>query len=281
MTDTARKVEGLIEATIEQKQGKGFRNHLGASIIGRECPRQIWYIFRWAKQSRVKARILRLFDRGNEEEHRFLRYIRGAGIVALELDPATGKQFRISDHEGHFGGSLDAILRFVPGWPDEDLLAEFKTHGDKSFQELKKKGLRAAKREHYVQMQIYMHKRKLKAGLYFAVNKNDDEWFVDLVLYDEATAQQYLDRALKIIQINEPPIRISESPNYFACNWCDYQQICQYGAPAAFNCRTCQHVRPVAGGGEEGVWHCTCYDVNLTEAQQKMGCQSRLPIIMS
>ena len=36
-----------IYADYEARQGDGFRDHLGASIIGKSCARALWYDFRW------------------------------------------------------------------------------------------------------------------------------------------------------------------------------------------------------------------------------------------
>src|SRR6266853_4197332 len=44
----------ILRHTISQAEdaysveSDGFRSHLGASIIGNDCYRQIWYMFRWA-----------------------------------------------------------------------------------------------------------------------------------------------------------------------------------------------------------------------------------------
>lgn len=57
-----------------------FRAHLGGSMIGRACDREIWYGFRWAKRPTFPGRILRLFGRGHLEEFRFVQYLARIGI---------------------------------------------------------------------------------------------------------------------------------------------------------------------------------------------------------
>jgi hypothetical protein len=47
-------------------------------------------------------------------------------------------------------------------------LLEIKTHAKKSFDELAKKGVKEAKWQHYVQMQVYLKGLNLKQALYFA-----------------------------------------------------------------------------------------------------------------
>lgn len=55
------------------------RSHLGASQIGGRCARQAWYGFRWAYQENALGRTRRLWDRGHEEEHRLVRWLRASG----------------------------------------------------------------------------------------------------------------------------------------------------------------------------------------------------------
>lgn len=268
------KTLAAIERRIEERQSSGFRRHLGASVIGRECARELWYIFRWAKAVRHRARLLRLFDRGNLEEERFVRWLRDAGIHVVTHDPTTGKQVRIEDHNGHFGGSLDSSLFDTPDFPMEWVLGEFKTHNNKSFNEVVKKGVRKEKWEHFVQMQIYMHYTGMRAALYFAVNKDNDEIHLEIVEYEKEIALGFIERAGKIIESPHPPVRINDNPSWYKCQWCDFKKVCHDGEPKAVNCRTCVHARPI----ENGAWLCQQYSYVLTEADQRRGCTSHTPI---
>lgn len=267
------KVQTSVDRVLEERQSNGFRRHLGASVIGRECARELWYMFRWAKQVRHKARILRLFSRGDLEEERFVKWLRSAGVNVQDRDPETGKQFRVEAVDGHFGGSQDAKLQFVPDMEDlyQWIVGEFKTHNDKSFKELKKKKVYKAKFEHYVQMQIYMYLTGLAAALYLAINKNNDELYTELVYLDEPFARSYIDRAEKIIYAQTPPERISESPGWYKCKFCDFNDVCHNGIQKSTNCRTCIHSRPAPNAE----WICTLYDgYVLSESDQQRGCTS-------
>lgn len=264
---TSKTHEAMARA-LEQRQGSGFRKHLGASIIGRECARQIWYTFRWAWRTRFSARVLRLFDRGVREEQSLLQALRRAGVHAVDVDPTTGEQFRVSDHAEHFGGSLDAKLFDAPDFPGIWVLGEFKTHSNKSFNAVKKQGIRTAKFEHLVQMQIYMRYAKLPAALYFAVNKDNDELFIPTVEYDEAIAERYIARAASIIVATEPPPRVNDSPGWYLCKFCDYRTVCHEHIPKEKNCRTCIYARPI----EAGAWFCLEFDYTLIEENQRRGC---------
>ena len=134
-----------IYADYEARQGDGLRDHLGASIIGKSCARALWYDFRWVTPSRHSGRLLRLFETGQLEEDRLVRNLRATGATVLEVDPETGRQFRVEAHGGHFGGSLDGVAIGILEAPKTWHVLEFKTHGVKSFTELTAKGVVQAK----------------------------------------------------------------------------------------------------------------------------------------
>ena len=258
-----------INRQIEVTQGAGFRRHLGASVIGRSCPRQVWYIFRWARKVYHHARLLRLFNRGDREEPRLVKLLRQSGVHVLDKNPDTGEQFRIEDHNGHFGGSLDGKLFDTPEFPWQWILGEFKTHNDKSFQDVKKQGVEKSKFEHYVQAQIYMRYEKLPAAIYFAVNKNDDEIYTQVVMYDEAVALKYSERALAIINAERPPDRpANASPGWYICRFCDFIDVCHHHERKELNCRTCVYAEP----STEAKWRCRKFNCHLSEQEQRKGC---------
>ena len=313
----ATKTLFAINKQIEQDQGAAFRQfekavfphmsdayrgaennphrqHLGASGIGKDCARAIWYSFRWFTKPHFDGRILRLFNRGHLEEARFIAMLLAIGVEVFQQD-ANGKQYRISDMGGHFGGSGDGVGIKVPDIPDGmPSLLEFKTHNDKSFTKLAGKsyskfvegvldpkapqvafdgeGVASAKYEHYVQMQVYMRKMNLNVGLYGAVNKNDDHIYLELVMPDPLLADQFIDRAKQIIRVHaEPPKKINNSPGWFECKYCDHRPVCHLGAVPERNCRTCHFIR----ARENGTWECIEPKMpkdSLTEEQQMAGC---------
>lgn len=254
-----------------------WRDHLGASLIGRECARELWYSFHWTTLKRFEGRMIRLFNRGHLEEPRFVALLMSIGCEVWQVDE-NGKQFRIKGHKGHFGGSLDGVVRGLPDIPDRPVLAEFKTHGEKSFTKLVTAGVQIAKPEHYIQMITYMGKYNLPWGIYMAVNKNNDEIHAELVEFSQRVFNQYQDRAAMIIDSSFPPPGISTTPGYFKCKFCDHVKTCHLNALPAMNCRTCVH----SIAGENGEWFCVepmadaafGDKVPLTPENQRLGCPS-------
>jgi hypothetical protein len=243
-----------------------------------------------------KGRILRLFERGQREEASLAGYLRTCGVTVVD-GPPEGGQFGFSDCSGHFGGSADGMLSGLEAIAPEVVLdgpglAEYKTHGEKSFIDLAGKledyrkyitnpklqfpgkGLLSSKPEHYVQMQVYMHYLGLKWGLYVAVCKNTDDLYMEIIYYKEELARQYVDRAGKIIFAQHPPAKITQDPSWWECKFCDFREICHYGHPPAKNCRSCIYAAPV----EDGQWACTAFHQIIPGDFIPVGCDRWDPI---
>lgn len=249
---------------------EGHRSHMGASLIGGKCARAIWYGFRWTTKKKFPGKTLRLFNRGHLEEARFIALLLMIGCQVYQQDE-NGKQFRISDAGGHFGGSGDGVVINCPDLPaGTAAVIECKTHGEKSFTALVKAGVREAKPEHYVQMQVYMRKMSLPAALYMAVNKNTDELHLEIIHLDVDTADTFVQRGVELVFMDTAPRKLNSSPGYFECKWCDHRPVCHLGQAPDRNCRTCAYSRPAP----DGTWQCgnpVCAGT-IDKALQLTGC---------
>lgn len=262
------------------------RTHLGASGIGKECARQIWYGFRWVgknipteKESQDRTRMQRLWNRGHLEEGRFIAMLRAAGTRVVQQD-ASGKQFRFTDYHGHYAGSIDGVLFDCPDSPDgSNGLFEAKTYNDKRFKDLSNNGVEQSDWTYFVQMQQYMMKRKLTWALFLAVNKNDETLYGEIIPFSAEVAYKFRDRAINIVLAEEAPPKLrNASAGFFKCKFCDFTQTCHLGKPADENCRTCTYSKPLPQMGEDdkGLWGCTRDigpPVALDKAAQKAGCE--------
>ena len=268
---TSCPTRDAIFAAYEADTSDGFRSHLGASLIGKECERALWYDFRWTTKARFPGRVLRLFETGNREEERLVRNLRRTGATVVEVDPQSGRQFRVAAHGGHFGGSLDAVAINLIEAPKTWHVVEFKTHAQKSFTDLATKRVRESKPQHYAQIQVYMLLTEISRAIYLAVNKNTDDLYVERIELDKAFAAQLLEKAGRIIFAQNPPARINEDPAWYQCRFCDHADVCHGKQAAEINCRTCLHATPIDGG-----WHCARHNKSLTEVDQRTACELHL-----
>lgn len=260
------KIEDAYRASED-----GYRSHLGASLIGRDCAFELWLGYRWTEKAKFPERILRLFNRGHLEEAHFLAMIISAGLEVW-YETEEGGQFRFSDVDGHFGSALDGIIK-IPELEGAPAYTEFKTHNDKSFKALiKGEGVQNSKYEHYVQMQVCMHKYNLKYGVYFAINKNDDTIHIEIINYDEVTAKGYIQRARGIIYAEDAPPRISNKVSFWKCKFCNKADICHRKKLPDINCRTCAYSSPM----KDGTWSCSKFGCTLTKELAQEGCAKHI-----
>jgi len=258
-----------------------YRSHLGASVIGGDCARAVAYGYRWAHKRPPRgkkgedpvvahSRMVRLWNRGHLEEARFIAMLLTAGIQVIQQDE-NGAQYRFSALGGHYSGSGDGFLLGVPDLPPGvPCLGEFKTHSEKSYDELVKKGVRLAKRTHYVQMQTYMGKFGLQYALYIAVNKNNDMFYCEIVMYEGETDKVYMERARRIIYDPGLPERLrNASPGLHTCKYmCDFPLVCFGTEKPDRNCRTCANGFAMP----DGTWQCAPRNHTLSKEEQIAGC---------
>lgn len=250
---------------------KGHRLHLGASLLGDPCERKLWYSFRWALDIEFNGRILRLFDRGQREEQTFTDELRRIGIKVLDT-AQDGNQWRFADCNGHVGGSMDGAAIGFDECPTVWCVAEYKTHGEKSFKTLQDKGVKIAKPLHYAQMNLYMYWSGMTKAFYLAVNKNTDDLHGEFIDYDKSLAVDLIAKAERIVNAKTAPARMTTDPSYYGCKFCDFAHTCHQDAVGAVNCRTCVHSTPI----ENAQWHCNRADAVLSEDNQREGCEQHL-----
>jgi len=276
MHTTVAKIYQAYENDAEE----GNRPHLGASLIGHACERYLWMTFRWVDSKKFSGRMLRLFETGQLAEARFTANLRRIGVQVHDTTP-DGKQWRVTDLGGHFGGSMDGAGCGFPEAPKAWAVLEYKTHGDKSFNELVKNKVQKAKPQHYAQMQVYMGYTGMERAMYMAVNKNTDDLYTEWVHFDPVEFAKLKARAERVIKANEPPLRISKDPSWYVCKMCDFHEHCHGEKAPAVNCRTCAHSTPELDG--DGRWSCAPHgDEAWKHVSMAKGCKSHryIPILL-
>lgn len=262
-----RLIEMIDAATVERYGKEKPRLYLGASAIGRECERRLWYQFRFMAAEKFEGRILRLFQRGHREEAYAIGNLRAAGCEVNETDPTTGRQY--SFLTSGFGGSCDGIIESgVPEAPEKRHILEVKTHSKKSFDALIKDGVEKSKPQHFVQMQVYMAAFDVDRALYYAVCKDDDRIYVERVRHDPKVSQWAVERAQRVIFDTRIPPKLSNDPTWYQCKYCPAHALCHKGAEPAKNCRTCTH----GSMQVDNAWKCAKWNADVPAEAQAEGC---------
>ena len=291
-------------------------NKLGAlspSVLGGECMRKIWYQYRWIAPRMFDPRMSRLFNRGHIEEPRMQALLLQAGVAVVSKDKTTGKQIKVRLLDGYIEGSIDAVLRNVPGFdPKKVLHGEFKTHSFDSFAGLKKNGVQHAEMlDHYSQIQLYqtgLRPKGIDTTLYLATCKDNDDLYAEIVHFDPMESDRMLGRAQLLLTTRKPPPRVSKTASFWMCSGskkqkededkrvaarsfvlgdetrrhvgCDYFAQCWQNAEPSRHCRTCMHFTPVGnpefGIKGDGAYECTSplkRKHRLTVVDQQAGCE--------
>lgn len=256
----------LIDKWHEEHQNEKPRPYLGISMIGHECPRYIWLMFRWAVREKFSGRMLRLFRRGQLEEAQIAMDLQRIGC---KITHAGADQFEVS-FGGWVKGYIDMIIEEgLPAAPKKEHVVECKTHNNDSFKELLKKGVKEAKPRHWAQMQCYMLGKKTDRALYYAVNKDNDAIYTERVRLARADAQELVKFGENLATDPFLPLPLSKDPSFYKCKMCSCWEFChKTHQTKELNCRTCRHFSAFEGGE---AW-CGLYKIEIPYENQLMGC---------
>lgn len=255
-----------IKDAYRGEEEKARRSHYGFSGAGDPCERALWFRWRWMdrnefafvdpegdEKDHIRAAAMhRLVNRGHLEEARFLALLE---MIGVHIEDPTEGQERVSLFNGHAASALDGVLYNVPCAPNEWVLGEFKTSNDKNFKDLKNHGVFKKKLAHYVQMQLCMAVRGIHKCLYMVVNKNDDEIYTEMVIFDPAFAAVEIAKIQRVMFSPSAPRKISNDPAWFECKFCDSHAFCQLKTwKPERNCRNCVAAVPDTSSAN---WRCT------------------------
>lgn len=260
-----------ISAKIDkwyEDQPQKVRFHLGASGLGHDCERKIWMDFRWAKPEQFPGRVLRLFERGQNEEGQIVKWLKSIGVKLTR----TEEDQVFLDIGCHVGGSIDGLIEGgTPGAEKSRAILEIKTHNKKSFEELLKKGVKEAKPMHWVQMNTYAYASGIDRMLYFAVCKDDDRIYTEWLHLDQDVALKSIEKGQRLATQDEMPPPLSENPSWYQCKWCNLHGFC-HGEDEIKNthCRVCRY----ATACDDGTWYCEHHGGEIAPEYQVQGCKA-------
>lgn len=265
------------DAALEAKAlAEKPRGYLGMSQIGESCARKLWYSFRWAGREAFKADTLKRFADGHRTEDLVIDRLRLVEGLDLFSTNEAGGQLRVTDHGGHFSGHLDGTVEGLLQAPKTRHVLEVKCVSDKKFTEFKKavadlgekQALRKWNPVYYAQAQAYMHYTGLHRHYIVVATPGGRDWTSARTEYNAADALQLVTKAKRIIDAQEPPDKISNTPSWYECKWCAFSPICHNNEMPARNCRSCLHSEIQS----EGRWFCQRWGKQLSHDEQAEGC---------
>lgn len=214
----------LIDMAISQRSlSQKKRDYLGASMLGEECDRKLWYDFHEPVPVE-DPRVQRIFDMGNLIEDYLVELLKDAGVKVFAVD-ANGEQFGFVD--GPVAGHSDGVAIGLPEMPENTpALLEFKSCNAKNFKAFKDKGVRAHNYKYFVQMQVYMRKLNLRYAMFIAMNKDTQELYFEVVELQDSIAGHFILRGKEIAETKELPNRKYVSDTFYKCKFCNHRKKC-------------------------------------------------------
>lgn len=203
---------------VQSRDDRQTRDYIGASGIGAECPRQIWYEYKGTKAEEVPTKTRRTWAIGRHLEGLVLDWLTEAGI---EID-RTWYDLEAKEMP-FFRGHVDSVW-IKKGKPFA--IIEIKTAKDASFNIFVKKGVQSWNPQYYAQIQSYMGMSGIHNAYILALNKDNSEISDELVTFDEGFYQQLCRKAFLIANTDSIPPRINNSPLWFLCKMCKFNKVC-------------------------------------------------------
>ena len=210
------KLTKLIEKNQEQVKDDE-RNYIGASSIGSDCLRQIWFQFKGKETEEVPTKFRRAWAIGKSLEELIVQWVIDAGIE-VEINNFTYHAKDMPYFQGHFDGIMT--------WRKKRNILEIKTAKNASFNIFVKKGLRVWNPQYYAQIQSYMGMSGIFSASILVLNKDNSALSDELVLFDADFYEKLCEKAKMIYSANVEPPRINGSALFYKCKMCKYNKVC-------------------------------------------------------
>lgn len=203
---------------MQSRDDKRTRDYIGASGIGAECLRQIWYEFKGVEAESVPTKTRRTWAIGRHLEGLILDWLSDAGI---EIQRTWADL--VANEMPYFKGHLDSVW-MKKGKPFA--IIEIKTAKDASYNIFVKKGLRTWSPQYYAQIQSYMGMSGIHSAYIVVLNKDNSELADELVTFEEVFYEQLCRKAFLIANIEAAPPKINNSPLWYQCKMCKFNKVC-------------------------------------------------------
>lgn len=202
------------------------RAYIGASSIGSECPRKLWYQLKGYPQ-KYDAKSLRRFDDGHAVEERILNWLRQIPNIKLWTHDENGEQFGFSTlgglYQGHYDGVIEIdgilyVLEIKASTKQGDLIRL----GEKFPEPFV---LEQWNEEYYAQAMTYCKFANIENHLLICADAGGRKLHIVRTPYNAEYADALLMKAERIANAKEPPNKVG-GRNYFKCKMCSFYGEC-------------------------------------------------------
>ena len=196
----------LIKSLEESLGGPQRKNREGVfypSMLGSYCMRLLYLAYNGLLPEQViDDNLQRIFDNGNFLEERMATYF-------TKMDILLDREIEAKSDTPPISGRADFLLKHGDY---EQIGLELKSINDRGFAALKNR----PKREHTVQLQIYLHILELPYGVVLYENKNNQKLKAFGMLPDPDIWAQIVKKCNDVMLMMEPPSRCS-GPQWCNC----------------------------------------------------------------
>ncbi len=193
------------------------RDYIGASSIGSECLRQIWFQFKGVKAEAVPSKFRKAWAIGKILEGMIIEWLIKAGIQVEQTD----KTYQ-ADGMPYFQGHFDGIMT----WRKKRAILEIKTAKHASYTIFVKKGLQVWNPQYYAQIQSYMGMSGIHSAHIIVLDKDSGELADEAVTFNADVYESLKDKARLIYEAPCEPPKINGSPLFFKCKMCQFNKVC-------------------------------------------------------
>ena len=228
----------LLDAMKRQVEllevAKPSRAYLGASSIGDECDRKLYYQYNNAPREPMSWQGCFATQDGHRTEDLIAERLRLVDGIELVTHKPDGTQYGFSDLDGKFKGHIDGFIRGLPQSPHATHIWENKCAAEKNFKKFNdcvakhgsKGALQAWNYTYYVQAVLYMDYFD-KTRHYMTVALAGGRDIASCRTEANPTlAKAMRERAKRIIGATSEPVRISDDKDYYLCRFCSYREVC-------------------------------------------------------
>jgi hypothetical protein len=214
------KLTKLLDKVANKNKAEQNRSYIGASSIGSDCYRRIWYEYQNTTTNIIPAKSQRIFMVGKKLENMILDLLDQTKLTVVRPHAQNHYLEYFDDDHPFIRGHCDAIIL------NPETILEIKTAKDASFKKFKKESLRKWNPQYYDQLQTYMGMSKIKKAIILVFNKDNSEFWDEEVKFDAARYETLKQKAIMIAESKIPPPKINGSPLFYLCRTCKFREEC-------------------------------------------------------